>query len=333
MNDSPAFTLSPGEGRVSAYPTNASRDIQEKLMRRLAAVVVLAASTFLSSLAFAADPTTTVNVWPAKAPGETQELPPEADMTKPTAGTPGGKRVTRIGNVSTPTLAIYRAPKDKDTGASVIICPGGGHSILAYDHEGTEVAEFLNTLGVTGIVLKYRVPARDPNKRYLAAVQDAQRAVSLVRSKAKEWELDPGRIGILGFSAGGEVAGLTALFHDQRQYDAIDNTDKTPCRPDFAALIYPAYLVQRPENAKLQEYVSVTKQTPPMFLVHAYNDGIHPFNSMKLFEELKKAGVAAELHIYSTGGHGFGMRDNKQPVNTWPDRCADWLRISGYLKK
>src|SRR5262245_516047 len=150
-----------------------------------------------------------IKIWPGKAPGETKELPPEADTTKPGQGLIAGKPVIRLGNVSTPTLAVYRPTKDKDTGAAVIVCPGGGHTILAYDLEGTEVAEWLNKIGVTAFVLKYRVPARDPSKRWGAAVQDAQRAVSLVRSQAPDFGIKDNRIGILGFSAGGETAALT----------------------------------------------------------------------------------------------------------------------------
>src|SRR4029079_15252238 len=194
-------------------------------------------------------------IWPGKAPGETKELPPEQDTTKPDQKDPGGKPIIRLTNVSIPTVSLYRPAKEKDTGASVIICPGGGHHILALNHEGTETAEWLTTLGITGIVLKYRVPTRTPDgQRWLAAVQDAQRAVSLVRAKAKEWELDPQRIGILGFSAGGETAGLTAYFAD-RQYAPIDDVDKVSFRPDFAMLIYPAYFERKGDPAKMREDV------------------------------------------------------------------------------
>jgi acetyl esterase/lipase len=163
----------------------------------------------MATTSLAATPTI-LNIWPGKPPGETKELPAEVDLTKDTDKLIAGKRIIKLGNVSTPQIAVYKPEKSKDTGASVIICPGGGHHILAYDLEGTEVAEWLNTIGVTGIVLKYRVPFRNPDKRWGAAVADAQRAVSQVRSKAAEWNLDPKRIGICGFSAGGETAGLTS---------------------------------------------------------------------------------------------------------------------------
>ena len=163
----------------------------------------LAATTALLATTFAATPAVTLDVWPGTPPGETKPLPPEADQTKDTDKLIAGRRIIKLGNVSRPQLAVFRPAREKDTGAAVVICPGGGFNILAYDLEGTEVAEWLNSLGVTGIVLKYRVPARDPERRWLAAVQDAQRAMSIVRSHAGDWGIDPKRIGILGFSAGG----------------------------------------------------------------------------------------------------------------------------------
>lgn len=273
-----------------------------------------------------------IDLWPGRPPGETKELPPEADIAKPDDKPVGDRRIQKITNVSKPTLTFYRPAKDKDTGAAVIVCPGGGHRILAYDHEGTEVAEFLAKHGVTGIVLKYRVPARDENKRWLAAVQDAQRAVRVVRGRASEWGIDPKRIGILGFSAGGETAGLTALLHSQSQYTAVDKLDEVSARPDFAVLIYPGGFVEK-GNAVLKSYVKPTKETPSMFLAHAFDDPVDPRNSMLLATELKSLNVPCELHIYATGGHGFGMRDTGHPCNRWPQRCVEWMERQGYLKR
>jgi len=268
-----------------------------------------------------------IKVWPAKAPGEPKELPPEADISKPGQGLVAGKPVIRLGNVSTPMLAIYRPAKEIDTGAAVVICPGGGHTILAYDLEGTEVAEWLNKIGVTACVLKYRVPARDPKLRYQAAVQDAQRAMSVVRANATDWGIEAKRIGILGFSAGGEVAGLTALFTD-RLYDVSDAIDKISSRPDFAILIYPAYFDNK---GKLHEHVRVTKAAPPMFFAHAANDPVTALNSLLLATELKKVGVPAELHLYATGGHGFGLRPQAdKPCTQWPTACEAWLRTMNF---
>jgi acetyl esterase/lipase len=272
-----------------------------------------------------------INVWPSKPPGDTKELPPETDTTKADGRQVAGKHVIRIGNVSTPQLAIYRPKPELDTGAAIVICPGGGYNILAYDLEGTEVAEWLNTIGVTGIVLKYRVPVRDPNQKWQAPVQDAQRAISLVRSKAQEWKLDPQRIGIMGFSAGGNCAGTTAILRD-RQYTVIDDIDKTSCRPDFALLIYPAYFTDK-GDLKLQDHLQPTKETPPMFLVHAFDDGVTPNSSLLLAAALKKVGVSAEVHVYAKGGHGYGLRPTSEAVTQWPKRAGEWLNEQGYTKK
>src|SRR5205807_221696 len=165
-----------------------------------------------------------------------------------TGSKPGEKPVLRISNVSHPTLTVHRPAKDKDTGAAVVICPGGGYSILAWDLEGTEVAKWLNSIGVTGIILKYRVPGRPDDPNHRLPLEDAQRAMSLVRSKAKEWDIDPGRVGMLGFSAGGNLTARACTQFDHRSYDAIDDVDKVSCRPDFGVLVYPAWLVEDDKN-------------------------------------------------------------------------------------
>jgi acetyl esterase/lipase len=296
-------------------------------MPKFAMFAVLMAAT---SQAFAEDPVV-LNLWPSKPPGETRELPPEADQTKPQDRLIAGRRIIKLGNVSTPQLAIYRPARSIDTGAAVVICPGGGHHILAYDLEGTEVAEWLNGIGITGIVLKYRVPFRDPNKRWLAAVQDGQRAMSLVRSKAAEWQIDPERIGMLGFSAGGEVTALVSQL-DQRQYEPVDAADRTSSRPDFAVLIYPGGLVDN-ETGKLREHVKVSKNSPPVFFVHAWDDNVSVLNSLLLAAELKAIGKTAEVHAYAHGGHGYGLRRvESRPVTEWPKACEAWMRSMQYIK-
>jgi acetyl esterase/lipase len=287
---------------------------------------------FVTSTLNAAEPQV-INLWPGQPPGETKELPPEVDTTKPTDNLIDGRRLMRIGNVSTPTLTVYPAPADQATGASVVICPGGGHHILAWDLEGTEVAEWLNSIGVTAFVLKYRVPSRAEGgnePRWRAAVQDAQRALSLVRSRAKEFAIDPERMGIMGFSAGGETALLVAVFED-RTYDHRDAAEEMPQRPAFAGLIYAAGVVDRETRVK-HDYVKITTNTPPMFIVHTYDDFVPVENPLVIFQELKRAGVSAELHIYSEGGHGYGLRETHQPVTTWQHRMADWMRVKGWLK-
>lgn len=283
----------------------------------------------LTLLALAAEPEPQIiPLWPDAPPDETREFPEEMDVTKPDGRTVAGRRVTRLTNVTRPTLAVYQPPEGKRRDAAVIICPGGGHHVLAYDLEGTEVATWLNDIGVTGIVLKYRVPFRDPEQRWRAAVQDGQRAVSLVRSRAKSWGLDPKKIGILGFSAGGETAARTALA-PRRFYKPVDDVDEVSARPDFGALIYPAYLADA--EGQLREDVVVDKSAPPMFLVHAWDDRVTCHSSLALASALRRANVPAELHLFARGGHGYGLRRTEQPVTRWPGLCAAWLRESNLL--
>lgn len=281
-------------------------------------------------IAAAAEPTV-LNLWPDKAPGETEELEPEADKTKPEDKLIAGRRIIKLGNVSIPQITIYKPKKSKDTGTAVIVAPGGGHSILAYDLEGTEAAEWLNEIGITAIVLKYRVPGRDPKRRWFAAVQDTQRAMSLVRSKAPELGIKPNRIGLMGFSAGGQAAALTALF-DNRVYPPVDDSDRISFHPDFVSLIYPGGLVPRGGD-QLEDYVRVTRKTAPFFFAHANDDRASPLNSALLYVELQKAGSSAELHIYESGGHGYGLRETEKAVTTWPARMETWLESQGLLKK
>jgi acetyl esterase/lipase len=294
----------------------------------LTALCLLAASAVADDVA---DERPVFRIWPGDAPGETGEVGEE----KAERGT-GSRPVTRISNVTVPTLTLHKPPKDKDTGAAVVICPGGGYNILAWDLEGEEVARWLNSIGVTGVLLKYRVPRRKDRPKHEAPLQDAQRAVSFTRSHAAEWGIDPDRIGILGFSAGGHLSTTTATNPDRRAYKPVDDNDQASCRPDFVVLVYPAYLTGEKGadtyGKQLAPEVRVTKDTPPMFLAHAYDDPYSPADTARLFIALKEAGVPAELHVYHSGGHGFGLRPSDNPVSTWTARCEDWLRIRGVLK-
>lgn len=304
-----------------------------KLINRFFFVAVIACWAQCPPPAQAAEPRV-IPLWPEKPPGETRELPPEIDTTKPTDNLIAGRRLMRVGNVSIPSLTVYPAPAEKATGTSIIICPGGGHHILAWDLEGTEVAEWLNSIGVTAFVLKYRVPSRaegNNEPRWRAAVQDAQRALGVVRSRAKEFSLNPEKIGIMGFSAGGETALLAAVF-EQRTYEHRDAAETVPHRPAFAGLIYAAGAVDRQTHAR-HDYLKITTNTPPMFIAHTYDDFVPVENPIVVFQELKQAGVSAELHIYSEGGHGYGLRETSQPITTWHHRMADWLRVKGWLDK
>ena len=291
-----------------------------KQQNRLLIFVFAIVGAFLGNRAFAEAPT--FDVWPGQAPGEIGAIGQERIDEKP-HGT--NEKIHLITNVTKPTLTIYRPAKEKDTGAAVVICPGGGYSVLAWDLEGTEVADWLNKCGVTGIILKYRVPARKGPPRQLLPLMDAQRAMSVVRSKAKEWGIDPKRIGMLGFSAGGNLTAFACTNYDKRAYEAIDEIDRISCRPDFGVLLYPAWLVRK-DTEELEPELRVDAKTPPMFLVHADNDGLSAANSAAMYLALKRAKVPTELHIYNTGGHGFGLRPTTQPCSTWPDRCEAWMK-------
>jgi acetyl esterase/lipase len=242
----------------------------------------------------------------------------------------------RVTNVSKPTITICKPPSDRDTGAAVLICPGGGYQSLSWDLEGEDVVTWLNSIGVTGIILKYRVPrpaAKPPGTQPVGPLQDAQRAMSLVRARAAEWGVDPQRIGVLGFSAGGHLAASVECNFDKRSYEPVDNTDKVSCRPDFAVLLYPGYLLVR-DKLDLAPDIRIRSECPPTFLVHAGDDGLVPVeNVLQAYIALKHAGVPAELHVYTTGGHGFGLRPNNRPSSTWPQRCAEWLKSQGFLTK
>ena len=241
-----------------------------------------------------------------------------------------GQRVTKV---TMPSLTVYR-PKNKQSNAAVIICPGGGYRILALDLEGTEVAEWLNEIGITAIVLQYRVPQTDKVDRKLA-LMDAQRSISLVRSRAKELDVDPAKIGIMGFSAGGHLAANAATNFATRSYEAVDDIDKENCRPDFFMLVYPAYLVKKNRAGKptveLEDTLPISDRTPPALMIHAADDRVTCNSSIAMFLALKRAGVPSELHIYPKGGHGYGLRRTKFAVTSWPDRAETWLRGIGAL--
>ncbi|MBX6313535.1 MAG: alpha/beta hydrolase [Isosphaeraceae bacterium] len=272
---------------------------------------------------------TTLEVWPGPAPGEEGVIGEEKVERKPGEGT-----IRSITNVSKPTLTVYRPDRAKDTGIAIIVCPGGGYNNLAWDHEGEQVARWLNSIGVTAALLKYRVPRRAGTPKDQPppqALMDAQRALSLVRSKAADWGIDPKRIGILGFSAGGHLSAWAATNFDRRAYEPIDETDRITCRPDFAVLVYPGGVVKRGTD-QLAPEIRVSDETPPIFLVHASDDRVSAENSIYLYLALKRAGVPAEMHIYASGGHGFGMRPSDKPCSTWPQRCEDWLRAQGVLR-
>jgi acetyl esterase/lipase len=276
--------------------------------------------------------TVSIKLWPKGAPGEKAEIGPEKDLTTAKDGLVAGRPVIRLGNVVDPTLTVYSPPKNKDTGAAILVFPGGGYHILAMDLEGTEVCQWLNSIGVTGVLVKYRVPVRNGQSRYAAPLQDAQRAIGLVRSHAEEWHIDPHRIGVLGFSAGGHLAAAISNNFASRTYPAVDNADSLSCKPDFTVLIYPAYLTREDGTNKLAPELSVSAKTPPAFLVQTEDDPIHVENSLFYYLALKNAKVPAEMHLFSKGGHGYGLRHTEAPVTEWPALLDKWLHRSGFLR-
>jgi acetyl esterase/lipase len=291
------------------------------------AVALLSAGLCLGS------ESTPMRLWPAVAPGEKGGLGPEHDTTTAKDNLIAGRPVIRIGNVADPTITVYKPNADKDTGAAVVVCPGGGYYILAWDLEGTEVCQWLNSIGVTGILLKYRVPHREGQPAYAAPLQDAQRAVGLVRSHAKEWGVDPSRVGVLGFSAGGHLCAALSANNAVRTYPDVDAADQLSCRPDFQILIYPGGLVKENSGYTVGPEVAVTAGTPPTFLTMALDDPVKVENVIGYAMELKAAKVPMELHVYPTGGHGYGLRPSKDYVTTWPQRAADWMRSRGLLER
>lgn len=274
-----------------------------------------------------------IRLWPGIAPGDKGDLPPEKDTAVPTDKPIAGRPIIRLGNVSDPTITVYRPPSDRDTGAAVLLCPGGGYHILAMDLEGTEVCAWLNSIGVTSVLLKYRVPRREGRPYNEAPIQDAQRAMGIIRAHAAEWGIDPKRVGALGFSAGGNLAAALSATTGPRTYPRVDDSDDASCHPDFQVLIYPGYLVVDGGGYWLNPEVAVTAGTPPTFLAMAEDDPVGVQNVLGYALELKKAKVPMELHVYPTGGHGYGLRRTKDFVTSWPDRAADWFKSRGILDK
>lgn len=262
----------------------------------------------------AAEPLT-LKLWPEGAPGKMQPpAPATAEFIQKRAGK------STVTNISDPTIIVYRP--EKPNGTSVIVAPGGAYAFLSAVHEGTQVCEWLNTIGITGILLHYRTPTRDEAAPHEKPVQDAQKALEIVRQHAGEWKLDPKRVGLLGFSAGGNL-----LAHLACDRPAEGNS----ARPDFGIMIYGGGFLDPADPTKFKADFTVPTDAPPMFLACSSDDGNNPIAATLLYLEYKKLKLSAELHLFSEGGHGFGMRDNKQPINQWPARCAEWMDSMGWL--
>ncbi|MBB5328846.1 alpha/beta hydrolase [Tunturiibacter gelidoferens] len=270
-----------------------------------------------------------VTLWPKGAPGMTTTTGPEADTTTAEGEKIAGQPVVRLGNVSVPTITVYEA-KGVGDGAAVVVFPGGGYSILAMDLEGTEVCDWLTSRGVACFLLKYRVPGTGPYPKSDEALQDAQRAVGMVRARAAEWKIDPKKVGVLGFSAGAHLAAAVSTHYAKRLYPRVDAADEVSCRPDFAVVAYPGYLAIAEKGMEFNPDIPVTKETPPTFLVQAEDDyTARVENAVEYFLALKRAGVPTELHIYAEGGHGYGLRRTKLPVTGWPDLVDVWMKTIG----
>ncbi|MES2463369.1 MAG: alpha/beta hydrolase [Armatimonadota bacterium] len=265
-----------------------------------------------------ANPLVSLAVWPSgKMPGAGAAEPEKEQPSK-------GDGVVRLTNVSEPNLTVYPAPAPSRPTPAVIICPGGGYGILAMNKEGSEIASWLNSLGITGIVLKYRVP----NNRD-GALQDVQRAVRLVRSRSKDWNVDVSRIGVMGFSAGGHLSARLSTNYDTPAYPVVDASDRLSCRPDFVVLVYPAYLNKEDKPAP---ELPISSKTPPTLIIHSEDDKSFVPGSKIYDVALKANHVPHEFQLFATGGHGYGLRCEKD-ARVWPQRCQEWLTKISVLPK
>ncbi len=262
-----------------------------------------------------------VLLFPGGAPGESGKMKQVDDLTgNKVAGCP----VLRIGHVDEPTLTFYPAPAGNNSGATLIVNPGGGYNILAYNLEGTEICKRFNEYGINCVLVKYRVPRREGLDKHAAPLQDLQRAIAYTRSHAAQWGIDPGKIGVLGFSAGAHLSAMASTAYKTRTYPVIDSFDEVSLRPDFRILIYPAYLAGK--NFSIAPELEVDADTPPTILIQTQDDRSHVNSSLFYYYALKEAKVPAALHIYPSGGHGYGLRNTGHTVNEWPHRVLSWLR-------
>jgi acetyl esterase/lipase len=328
------------------------------------AVCVVLASGGLSAQTNVWQPSpghTQVPIWPGAAPDPQPVKGPEVAETSGKEFLVAGKPAVGISNVTRPTMTVY-APTGKNTGAAVVVFPGGGYQILAIDLEGTEVCDWLTSKGITCVLLKYRVtdvgeyPKSGPYPESKMALEDAQRTVGLVRFHAAEWHIDPHKIGVLGFSAGGHLVAAMSVHFEKRLYPPVDAADKVSCRPDFAVAIYPGHLSRsasewdakqgvKPfalpppdrlsiadENLGLNPDIHVTRATPPTFLLQAEDDHEDSvYDSLSYYIALERAGVPVEMHLYAQGGHAFGLRRTKLPITGWPELVETWLVTIGMI--
>jgi acetyl esterase/lipase len=275
-----------------------------------------------------------MQIWPGAVP-DVQPVPgPEAVLSN-TDWVVAGKPFAFVVNVSQPTITVY-SPEVTNTGVAVVVFPGGGYNALAIDLEGTEICDWLTSRGITAVLLKYRVPLKKAGSygESPLALEDTQRTLGLVRLHAAEWHIDPGKIGVIGFSAGGHMVAAISTHFDERSYPVVDAADKESCRPDFAIACYPGHLWSEDKGFILNPNVPVTSNTPPTFLLQAEDDNVDKVNhSLVYYIALKNAGVPVEIHLYAQGGHAFGLRPTKFPITEWPRLVETWLGTIGMISK
>lgn len=300
-----------------------------------------------------------IPIWPGAAPDPQPVKGLEFAESSGPKDLIGGKPTVGISNVTVPTMTVY-SPTGKNTGTAIVVFPGGGYQMLAIDLEGSEVCDWLITKGITCVLLKYRVtdlgdyPKSGPYPESPMALEDAQRTVGLVRHRAAEWHIDPHKVGVLGFSAGGHLAAAISNHFDKRLYPTVDDADNESCRPDFAVSIYPGHLsisaaqwdaeqgkkkfdIGKPADSMvgplaLNPDLHVTQETPPTFLVQAEDDHVDNVDdALSYYIALKEAQVPAELHLYAHGGHAFGLRHTEQSITDWPELVERWLRTIGVI--
>lgn len=283
-------------------------------------LVIFLVATSLVSLAAAQQDTwhppaglTETKIWPGEVPDVKPAAGPERNVTTPQNARPGGRVVTRVTDVVSPTITRY-PPKGQNTGVAALVFPGGGYVRLSMDLEGSEICDWLTGAGVSCVLVKYRVPDSGPYPKSPAALEDAQRALGLVRSHAAEWQIDPEKIGVIGFSAGAHLAAALSTHFDQRLYRAQDAADQVSCRPNFAMVIYPGYTAGSPQSLTPSPDLKVTKNTPPTFLLQTEDDTTaHVESSLAYYAALKSVGAPVEMHLFTQGGHGYGLRKTGLP--------------------
>lgn len=268
-----------------------------------------------------------IKLFPEGVPGENIQM---VEKSGRDGNKVAGETVLRITNVSEPTISIYRPSEELANGSVMIVCPGGGYDFLAYDLEGDEVCLWLNELGITAVLLKYRVPKREGRPVYEAPLEDLQRAIGYLRTNAEELNLDADRIGVVGFSAGAHLAVMACNSFQKRTYPIDDKIDKVSCRPNFCLLVYPAYL-QGGDLFSLSPEIHVSSKTPPTMIIQTQDDRSYIDGSLFYYYALKEAEVPVWMYLYSKGGHGYGLRDTGVVVNSWPDRVEDWFREIGVI--